>query len=96
MQITKVEATSHVVPVTVPLLAEPVRWRVVFVRVQTDDGLTGYGVTGGTQRSATVGLINREAGPMVIGKSPLETERLWHELFRGRKEPVGGVAHDAI
>jgi len=83
MQITKVEATSHVVPVKVPLLAEPVPWRVVFVRVQTDDGLTGYGVTGGTQRSATVGLINREAGPMVVGKSPLETERLWHELFRG-------------
>ena len=68
MQITKVAATAHIVPVTVPLLAEPVRWRVVLVRVETDDGLTGYGVTGGTQRSATVGLINREAGPMLIGE----------------------------
>lgn len=81
MKITRVEATWHQIPVTVPLLPEQ-RQRIVFVRVETDEGVTGYGLTGGTQRSATRELINREAGPLLLGKSPLETERLWHELFR--------------
>src|SRR5205823_522872 len=83
MRITRVEATSHVVPVTVPLLTEPVRQRIVFVRVETDAGITGYGVTGGTQRSAVVGLVNGEAAALLVGTSPLETERRWQELFRG-------------
>jgi L-alanine-DL-glutamate epimerase-like enolase superfamily enzyme len=81
MKITRVEATNHVVPVTVPLLSEPVRQRVVFVRVETDEGITGYGVTGGTQRSASTALINREMAPLIVGTSPLETERIWNELF---------------
>lgn len=83
MKITKVEATCHQVPITVPLLREPIPWPIVFARVETDAGVTGYGVTGRIQRFATRELINREAGPLLLGKSPLETERLWHELFRG-------------
>jgi len=82
MKIAKVEATIHRLAITVPLLREPIPWRIVFVRVETDTGVTGYGVTGQVQRSATRELVNREAGPLLLGKSPLETERLWHELYR--------------
>jgi L-alanine-DL-glutamate epimerase-like enolase superfamily enzyme len=50
MKVTKVEATTHRVPARVPLLKDPVMREIVFVRVETDGGLTGYGITGPIQR----------------------------------------------
>ncbi len=81
MKVTKVEATTHRVSARVPLLKEPVMREIVFVRVQTDGGLTGYGITGHIQRFAVREFVTREAGPMLIGKDPLATERHWHEWF---------------
>lgn len=81
MKVTKVEATTHRVPARVPLLKEPVMREIVFVRVETDGGLTGYGITGPIQRFAVREFVNREAGPMLVGKDPLATERLWHDWF---------------
>ena len=46
MKITRVEATSHRVPAKVPLLREPIIREIVFVRVETDGAVTGYGLTG--------------------------------------------------
>jgi L-alanine-DL-glutamate epimerase-like enolase superfamily enzyme len=43
MKITRIEATSHRVPAKVPLLDEPILREIVFVRVETDGGVTGYG-----------------------------------------------------
>ncbi|MBI4391465.1 MAG: mandelate racemase/muconate lactonizing enzyme family protein, partial [candidate division NC10 bacterium] len=81
MKVTKVEATTHRVPARVPLLREPVMREIVFVRVETDAGLTGYGLTGPIQRFGVREFIAREAGPMLVGKDPLATERLWHDWF---------------
>jgi L-alanine-DL-glutamate epimerase-like enolase superfamily enzyme len=81
MKVTKVEATTHRVPARVPLLKDPLLREIVFVRVETDGGLTGYGITGPIQRFAVRELVNREAGRMLLGKDPLVTERLWHEWF---------------
>jgi L-alanine-DL-glutamate epimerase-like enolase superfamily enzyme len=54
----------------------------VVVRVTTDQGLEGVGVTyhevGG---EATCELINRNMTPRLIGRNPLETEAIWHEFF---------------
>jgi L-alanine-DL-glutamate epimerase-like enolase superfamily enzyme len=54
----------------------------VIVRVTTDQGLEGIGVTyhevGG---EATCELINRNMAPKLIGRDPLETEAIWQELF---------------
>lgn len=82
MRIVRVEATAHRVPVRVPLRAEPIPWRLVFVRVETDAGLAGYGVTGGIQWTATRELVNREMAPLLLGQDPLPTERHWQELYR--------------
>jgi L-alanine-DL-glutamate epimerase-like enolase superfamily enzyme len=82
MKITRVEATTHRVPVAVPLLTEPLSWPFVFVRVETDVGLTGYGLTGPLQRFATRELINAHVAPLLVGRAPLPTERHWHDLFR--------------
>ena len=54
----------------------------VIVRITTDQGLEGIGVTyhevGG---EATCELINRNMTPRLIGRDPLETEAIWQEFF---------------
>jgi L-rhamnonate dehydratase len=70
------------VPVEVPLLKEPIVTSVLFVTVETDTGITGYGLTRGSQRFAMKEFINREAGPFLKDKNPLETERVWNQLLK--------------
>lgn len=52
------------------------------VRVTTDQGLEGIGLTyhevGG---EATRSLIRKNIAPRIMGRDPLETEVLWNELF---------------
>jgi L-alanine-DL-glutamate epimerase-like enolase superfamily enzyme len=54
----------------------------VVVRVHTQSGLEGIGITyhevGG---EATRELINRNIAPKLKGRSALETDAIWHELF---------------
>jgi L-alanine-DL-glutamate epimerase-like enolase superfamily enzyme len=55
---------------------------LLVVRVRTDQGLEGVGVTyhevGG---QATRQLILRDLKPRLHGRDPFETEALWHEFF---------------
>lgn len=81
MKITRIEATTHRVPATVPFLAQPVVRELVFARVETDGGVAGYGLTGPIQRFAVRELINREIAPLLAGRDPLVTERHWHDCF---------------
>ncbi|HEV8308656.1 MAG TPA: mandelate racemase/muconate lactonizing enzyme family protein [Methylomirabilota bacterium] len=81
MKVTRIQATSHRVPITVPLLSEPIHREFVFVRLQTDSGATGYGLTGPVQRSGVREFINKEIAPLLAGADPLATERIWHDLF---------------
>ena len=81
MKITRVAATTHNYPVEVPFLGEKIWRSVVFVVVETDQGATGYGLTGQYQRFGVREFINRELAPFLMGKNPLETERLWHQLY---------------
>ncbi len=81
MKITGVTATTHRLPVTVPLLDKPIWREIVFVRVQTDQGLEGYGMAGPITRFATREFVNRELGPFVKGKDALMTERIWNEAY---------------
>ncbi|MBM3940360.1 MAG: mandelate racemase/muconate lactonizing enzyme family protein [SAR202 cluster bacterium] len=81
MKITRVSATSHVVPVPAPLLHEKQNRAMVFVQVETDEGLTGYGLTGPIQRHGTREFINREVARQVIGMDPVDTERIWQKLY---------------
>jgi L-rhamnonate dehydratase len=82
VKITDVKATLHRVPVEAPLLKEKIVTPVVFVVVETDLGVTGYGLTRGSQRYGLREFINREAAPFLRGKNPLETERIWNQLYK--------------
>ena len=81
MQITDVKATLHRIPVDMPLLKEKIWTPIVFVTVETDQGVTGYGLTRAAQRFGAREFINREAAPFLRGKNPVETERIWHQLY---------------
>ena len=81
MKITSVSATTHRVPITVPLLKDPIWREIVFVRVATDEGLFGWGLGGPITRFSTKEFINRELGPYVKGRDPMTTERIWADAF---------------
>jgi L-rhamnonate dehydratase len=81
MQITDVRATLHRIPVDMPLLKEKIWTAIVFVTVETDQGISGYGLTRAAQRFGAREFINREAAPFLRGKNPVETERIWHQLY---------------
>jgi L-alanine-DL-glutamate epimerase-like enolase superfamily enzyme len=81
MQITDVRATLHRIPVDMPLLKEKIWTPIVFVTVETDQGVTGYGLTRAAQRFGAREFINREAAPFLRGKNPVETERIWQQLY---------------
>src|SRR5207247_11085621 len=81
MKITRIEATSHRVPAKVLLMHQPIIREIVFVRVETDGGVTEYGLTGPIQRFAARELINHEIAPLLGRKDPLATERDWYALF---------------
>lgn len=81
MKITSVRATTHNVPIHVPLLEQEVESPIVFVQIETDEGKTGYGLTGRIQRFGVKEFINKELAPFLKGKDPVETEALWHQMY---------------
>jgi L-rhamnonate dehydratase len=81
LRISSVKATVHNVPVQVPLLNKTLKTPIVFVEVRTEEGITGYGLTGDLQRFGVSEFINRQLAPFLKGKSALETEARWQEMF---------------
>ena len=81
LRISSVKATVHDVPVQVPFLQRNLKTQFVFVEVSTDEGITGYGLTGDLQRFGVREFINRQLAPFLKGKNALETEARWQEMF---------------
>jgi L-alanine-DL-glutamate epimerase-like enolase superfamily enzyme len=69
------------IPVTPPLFKQPVRTGVRLVKVKTDDGLVGLSQLGGFMHSAGAAFIRQELAPFLIGKDPMENERLMHQML---------------
>ena len=69
----------------------------LFVIVRTDEGLTGYGESSPMNVRALASLINESLKPLVIGKDPLNRERLWDKMFYSTyKLGVMGAQPEAI
>jgi galactonate dehydratase len=55
----------------------------VFVKVLTDEGLTGIGeATGGLSAKPGEAQVH-ELKRFVIGEDPMQPERLWHKMYKG-------------
>jgi L-alanine-DL-glutamate epimerase-like enolase superfamily enzyme len=77
MKVAQVQARCLSVPIKFPFTGSPYTAGLLMVHVETDDGLLGVGISRDQERFAVRELVNREIGPFLIGKSPLETEKVW-------------------
>ena len=96
MKIARVQASCLSVPIKFPFTETPRKEGMLIARVETDDGLTGIGISRDTERFAVRELINREIGPFLVGKDPLETEKIWEDAgweigmaYRSRGGAIG-------
>jgi L-alanine-DL-glutamate epimerase-like enolase superfamily enzyme len=69
----------------------------IFVRVRTDEGITGLGECSPMHSLVLAHFVETALKPILIGKDPLEIEKRWTEMFfRTYKLGVQGVQPEAI
>ncbi|WP_369281815.1 mandelate racemase/muconate lactonizing enzyme family protein [Oscillibacter sp. GMB15532] len=86
MKITSVEIFQAKVESPTP------GWFPVCVRVNTNEGVYGWGESGipvMSGRDATMTMI-KEIAPFILGMDPLENEVIWQKLFHGAYWSYGG------
>jgi len=86
MKVTKVEIFDIECPKRPP-------WNPVFVRVYTDEGITGVGEAGlayDLGHSAAAHMIKEFAEAVLIGWDPMNTEHLWSRMLRESFWGLGG------
>jgi galactonate dehydratase len=69
------------------------QWHPVFVRISTDEGLTGVGEAGLAYdwgHSAAANMIHEITQALLIDFDPFQTELLWSRMFREGFWAVGG------
>ena len=68
----------------------------LFVKVETDEGVSGVGEAGLTWRERAVEAAVHHLAPDLLGQDPLRTEHLWQVMFRGGFFPADKVLCAAI
>jgi len=60
----------------------PMNWDVVVLRLTTDTGLAGHATALAARSSiVTEAYLHENIAPVVLGRSPVEREAIWHELW---------------
>ena len=92
MKITSVKAVpaSH----TTTRVGVSVARNYVFVKIETDDGLTGWGEA--TCGPLSVATMVDEFGEVITGQNPMEIEKLWQTLYHHFHVRGGIVQMSAI
>jgi len=102
MKIAQIRATAHHVEVPLPLFDKPVvTRRIVMCEVTTEDGMTGYGLTGGQFLPwAVVAALETDFLDTVRGLDPRNTEmmheRIWWTLNGRSMTGVVSLALSAL
>jgi L-rhamnonate dehydratase len=83
MKIARVTATPLQAPAHVAVLGvdREVVHGVCLVEIETDTGIVGHGMTTITREEAIAPIVERIAGPALIGEDPLATEKIWDKLY---------------
>ena len=82
MKIKSIKANVHQIFAEVPLLKHPLRRKIVFCEVETDEGHTGYGLTGGGFLPwAVVTALTKEFLPVVKDMDPRDTEAIHEKVW---------------
>ncbi|MBI2681338.1 MAG: mandelate racemase/muconate lactonizing enzyme family protein [Candidatus Solibacter usitatus] len=77
MRITSIETIHLARGITVH--AGPVQW--LWVRIHTDSGLVGLGETY-PHPEAEKAVVQRSLAPVLLGRDPLQIDRLWADMFQ--------------
>ena len=87
MKITKVE----------PIICDGVWGIWIFIKIQTDEGITGYGECS-DHAGCTWGVLGciRDLEAVLLGKDPRPVEKLYADMYRLARQSTGGVALKAI
>jgi galactonate dehydratase len=72
------------------------RPRFSFLKMSTDEGLTGWGEAVVEGRSRTVEMAVKELEPHLIGQDPRRIEHLWQAMYRGTFYRGGPILSSAI
>ena len=68
-----------------------------FVRVYTDEGITGIGECFRRQPQVIKTLVEQILAPVLVGKDPLDNELRWRDMYRaGSASDMGGAVYCAI
>jgi galactonate dehydratase len=72
-------------------------WRVwSFVKIQTDEGVTGYGECSNPRSPHGVAGCVRDLESLLIGQDPRPVERLYWDMYRHTRQSPGGLTAKAI
>jgi L-alanine-DL-glutamate epimerase-like enolase superfamily enzyme len=72
-------------------------WRPwTFVRVETDDGLVGWGECSDNRSPYGIAGAVQDLTPLLIGQDPRPVERLYWDMLRATRQNLGGVTHKAM
>ena len=72
----------------------PPRW--LFLRIETDDGIVGWGEPVLEGRAASVAAAVEELSDYVIGRDPTQIVDLWAVMYRGGFYRGGGIQMSAL
>jgi L-alanine-DL-glutamate epimerase-like enolase superfamily enzyme len=101
MKIKTVRATSHEIPVQIPLLKEPEKQNCIHVCVETDEGIQGNGFFSGrlfkflSNRIAARELVNSVIGPTLVGQDAMNTDAIMGRFLKrfDLRDTVGVVTN---
>jgi L-alanine-DL-glutamate epimerase-like enolase superfamily enzyme len=72
-------------------------WRPwTFVKIQTDDGLTGYGECSDNRTPRAVAGCVEDLKSVLLGHDPRPIEKLYWDMYRVTRQSPGGIAAKAI
>jgi galactonate dehydratase len=72
-------------------------WRPwTFVKIQTDDGLTGYGECSDNRTPRAIAGCVDDLRPSLLGQDPRPVEKLYWDMYRATRQSPGGIAAKAM
>jgi len=79
MKVVNVQARCLNIPIKFPFTETPRTEGMLLVHVETDEGISGAGISRDAERFAVRELIHREISPFLLGKDPVATEKIWND-----------------
>jgi L-alanine-DL-glutamate epimerase-like enolase superfamily enzyme len=72
-------------------------WRPwIFVKVETDEGVTGYGECSDGRNPYGVAGVVKDLTPLLVGQDPRAYEMRFWDMIRGTRQSPGGIAAKGI